>query len=157
MSVGTEQQTELSMLHADDQAATSEKFPAEIQNLPPEMRTMVSVMAGFFRSNSGPDAETAKIMAEAEMHEESCKLQAYTQSMKNRDLQNERDHLFRMKKLLYDNVRSFVIGLACIGGIICGLYLTVKMGNSAVGNPVLLASFLALLGVKPNFNSKDKE
>ncbi len=56
-----------------DAGQIADDIPPELQNLPPEMRTMVSVMAGFFRSNSGPDAETAKIMAEAEMHEETCK------------------------------------------------------------------------------------
>jgi hypothetical protein len=149
--------TNVADLQADSGEGSTEKLPAEIENLPPEMRTMVSVMAGFFRSNSGPDPETAKIMASAEMHEETCKLQAYTQSMKNRDFQNERDHIFRMKKMFYDNVRGFLVAFACVAGIICGLYLTVKVGNSAVGNPILVASFLALLGVKPSLPSKDKE
>ncbi len=149
--------TDLAALHAESREASTSNLTSEIESLPPEMRTMVSVMTGFFRGNSGPDAETAKIMADAEMHEETCKLEAYTHAMRNRDQQNERDHRFRMKRLGYDNVRSILIGLACLAGIVCGLYLTVKLGNSSVGNPILVASFLALLGIKPSFASKEKE
>lgn len=117
---------------------------------------MVSVMAGFFRSNSGPDAETAKIMAEAEMHEETCKLQAYTQSMQNRNQANERDHIFRMKKLAFETGQNVLVGLACVAGIGCGLYLMLVRGDKQVGTPILVASFMAMLGVKPDFN-KEKE
>lgn len=130
----------------------------EIQNLPPEMRTMVSLFAGIVRSNSGPDAETTKIMAESEMHEETCKLQAYTQSMKNRDQQNERDHAYRMQRLIWDNVRNLLIAICCVFGVVTGLYLTIKLDKSSYGNPIIVASFLALLGVKPNLpGSKDKD
>ncbi|HVU45431.1 MAG TPA: hypothetical protein VHD85_04850, partial [Terracidiphilus sp.] len=47
------------------------------------------------RSSSGPDPETARAIAQAEMHEESCRLQGYKESLKTRDKQNEREHEYR--------------------------------------------------------------
>src|SRR5580658_1914666 len=47
----------------------------------------------------GPDPETAKTIAQAEMHEENCRLQAYQASLQNREEQSKRDHEFRKKKL----------------------------------------------------------
>jgi hypothetical protein len=133
-----------------------EALPTEIENLPAEMRTMVSVIAGFFRSTSGPDPETAKIMAQAEMHEESCKLEAYSQSLKNRDQQNERDHVFRVKRMNHETAKSLVVMVVCLGGIMCGLYLIVAKKDSAVGTPLLVAGFMALLGGK-SILPKDKD
>lgn len=128
----------------------------ELEKLPPEMKTVVSVMAAFIRSSTGPDPETAKIVAETEMHEESCKLDGYKETLKNRDLQNERDHKFRVKRLNHETAKSMILALVCIAGIITGLYLLVAKNNSSVGTPLLVASFMALVGGKSLF-PKDKE
>lgn len=128
----------------------------ELEKLPPEMKTVVSVMAAFMRGSTGPDPETAKIVAETEMHEESCKLEGYKETLKNRDLQNERDHRFRVKKLNHETAKSMVLALVSVAGIITGLYLLVAKNNSAVGTPLLVASFMALIGGKSLF-PKDKD
>jgi hypothetical protein len=117
---------------------------------------MVSVMAGFFRSTTGPDPETARLMAQTEMHEESCKLDGYKESARIRDLQNARDHEFRTRRLNHDSVKSGLMALVCVAGIVCGLYLIVAKRDSAIGTPLLVASFMALLGGK-SILPKDKD
>jgi hypothetical protein len=134
---------------------SEDDLPVEIQKLPPEMRTMVSVMAGFFRSTSGPDADTAKILAQTEMHEESCKLDAFKHQLLTRDQQNQRDHIFRVKKMNHETAKSVIVMVVCLGGIICGLYLIVAKKDSTVGTPLLVASFMAMLGGK-SILGKDK-
>jgi hypothetical protein len=131
-------------------------LPPEIEKLPPEMRAMVSVMAGFFRSTSGPDPETARILAETERHEETCKLEGFTRSLRNRDKQSERDHRFRMTKLTHETIKSLIITGVCVAGIVSALYLIVAKKDNAVGTPLLVASFMALLGGK-SILQKDKD
>ncbi len=128
----------------------------EIEKLPPEMKTVVSMIAGFFRSTTGPDPETTRIVAETERHEETCKLEGYKETLKNRDAQNERDHKFRIKKLNHDTAKSVIVTLVCVAGIITGLYLLVARNNPSVGTPLLVASFMALIGGRSLF-PKDKE
>ncbi|MGB7546233.1 MAG: hypothetical protein WBM14_00655 [Terracidiphilus sp.] len=136
---------------------TAEYISAKaLEKLPPETRDVVSVIAGFFRSTTGPDPETAKIVAETEMHEESCKLDGYKETLKTRDRQSERDHEFRKKRLNHETAKSMVIALVSVGGVIAGLYLLVAKNNSSVGTPLLVASFMALIGGKSLF-PKDKE
>ena len=143
-------------------ADTKEVVPAEyiaakeLEKLPPEMKTVVSVMAAFIRNSTGPDPETAKIVAETEMHEESCKLDGYKETLRNRDQQNERDYKFRVKKLNHETAKSMILALVCVAGIITGLYLLVAKNNSSVGTPLLVASFMALVGGKSLF-PKDKD
>ncbi len=112
-------------------------------------------MAGFFRSTSGPDPETARVIAESEMHAEDCKLQAYKASLANRDQQGKRDHEYRSKQLLYDTIKQMLISAVSIAGVVCGLYLIIAKGNSQVGTSLLVASFMALVGIRPDFG-KDK-
>ena len=133
-----------------------EILPAGMEKLPPEMRTMVSMMAGFFRSTSGPDPETSKIVAQAEMHEESCKLDGFKESLKVRDQQNERDHEFRVKHLNHETGLNMLMMCIYIAGIICGLYLLVSKKNETVGSYILIAFSVALFGGKPNFH-RDKK
>ena len=47
----------------------------------------------------GPDPETAKVLAQTEIHEEECRLKGFQASLQNREEQNKRDHDFRKKKL----------------------------------------------------------
>jgi hypothetical protein len=120
----------------------------ELEKLPPEMKTVVSVMAAFIRSSSGPDPETAKIVAETERHEESCKLEGFKETIKFRDKQGERDHEFRKKRLNHDTAKNMILTGVCVGGIIVGLYLLVAKNDNSVGTPLLVASFMALVGGK---------
>jgi len=131
--------------------------PKELEKLPAEMRTVISVMAGIFRSTSGPDAETAKIVAQSEMHEESCRLDAYKEQLKTRDKQNERDHEYRKKNLNHTTALSLVIASACIIGIAIGLYLLVVKGQQTIGTGLLIASFMALLQGGKSLLKSDKD
>lgn len=131
--------------------------PKEIEKLPPEMRTVISVMAGMFRSTTGPDPETARIVAESEMHEETCRLNAYREQLKTRDKQNERDHEFRKKSLNHATSLSLVVAITCIAGIACGLYLLVVKGQQTLGSGLLIASFMALLSGGKSILQKDKD
>ena len=128
----------------------------EIEKLSPEMKTIVSVFAGIFRSTTGPDPETSRIVADSEMHEETCKLEGYKETLKNRDKQNERDHDFRKKKLNHETAKGIIITLVCVAGVVSGLYLIVAKKDSAVGTPLLVASFMALIGGRSLF-PKEKE
>lgn len=112
------------------------------------MKTVVSVMAAFIRSSSGPDPETAKIVAETERHEESCKLEGFKETLKIRDKQGERDHEFRKKRLNHETAKYMILAAVSVAGIIVGLYLLVVQKDSSVGTPLLIASFMALLGGK---------
>jgi hypothetical protein len=131
--------------------------PKELEKLPPEMKTMVSVIAGIFRSTSGPDPETSKIVAQSEMHEESCKLEGYKESLRTRDKQNGRDHEFRKKRLNHETFRNTIISVVCVIGICTGLYLLVVKKDETLGSNILIASFLALLGGGKFIAQKDKD
>lgn len=111
----------------------------------------------MFRSTSGPDPETSKLVAQSEMHEETCKLDGYKESLKIRDKQNERDHEFRKKRLNHETFRNTIISAVCVVGICTGLYLLVVKKDEQVGSNILIASFLALLGGGKLISQKDKE
>jgi len=124
----------------------SSALPPELEKLPPEMKAVVSVMmGGFFRSTSGPDPETAKIMAQTEMHEETCRLEGYKENLKNRDKQNDRDHEFRKKQLNHNTAKQFIIIAVCIVGILAGLYLLIGRGQETLGTGLLVGAFVTLL------------
>jgi hypothetical protein len=91
----------------------------------------------------GPDPETAKTLAQAEMHEEECKLKAFQANLENREKQNQRDHEFRKKKLNHSTMMSAAIIATSVCGVGAGVYLTVT-GNPAVGTPIMVAGFSIL-------------
>jgi hypothetical protein len=105
-----------------------------------EARTILSLALSSRTSfGFGPDADSMKIMAETEMHQETCQLQAYQASLSNRDKQSERDHDFRRRKLNHQSLMSGAFVLVTICGVGAGLYLAAT-GNTSVGTPVLIAS-----------------
>lgn len=105
-----------------------------------DARTILSLALSSRTSfGFGPDAETMKVMAETEIHEETCRLQAYQASLANRDKQAERDHDFRKRKLNHQSLMTGTFVLVTICGVGAGLYLAAT-GNTAVGTPVLIAS-----------------
>jgi hypothetical protein len=132
---------------AKDKLATGvSALPPELQNLPVEVKaTMFSMMAGFFRSSSGPDPDTARAIAQSEMHEETCRLEGFKQSLKTRDNQNERDHDFRKKKLNHETIKNVIVLIVCVVGIVVGLYLLVAKGKDTLGTGLLVAAFMAML------------
>ena len=142
---------------AETSLTESQYVSAEaIEKLAPETRTLVSLFAGIVRSTSGPDPETAKVVAQSEMHEESCRLEGYSQSLKTRDKQNERDHEFRLKRLSHDTWRGIAFNIICFLGLGTGLYLYVEKGATTLGSNIITGSFVALLGPK-SLLQKDKD
>jgi hypothetical protein len=134
-------------------------LPPELETLPAEVKSsMFSLMMGLFvRSTTGPDPESSRVAAQAEMHEETCRLDGYKESLKTRDRQSERDHEFRKKSLNHATALSLLITIACIGGIACGLYLLIVKREQTHGSGLLIASFMALLSGGKSILEKDKD
>jgi hypothetical protein len=109
-----------------------------------DVKAMLSIALSRTTLGFGPDAETAKIIAESEMHEEDCRLKGYTAQLQSKDSQNKRDHEFRCKRL----DREFAINVcglaAAIAGAGTGLYLLIR-GHTEIGSNLLIASAAILL------------
>jgi hypothetical protein len=146
-----------------DQSITSSGvLPTAIENAlskvpDKEARSTLSMAISRTSFGFGPDAETMKVMAETEVHEETCRLEAFKSSLANRDKQAERDHEFRKKKLNHQSLLTASVALVTIGGIGSGLMLSMN-GNSTLGNPVLIASFTVLTTLAGKLlSSRDKD
>ena len=153
------QETQSSMAPASTSiAAAPVSLPPELEGLPGNVKAEIySLIASFsLRSLSGPDPRTAKIAAQSEMHEETCRLDGYKESLKARDKQGERDHEFRKKRLNHETARNLVLYITCIVGIGIGLYLYIVKGEKTVGSNIVTACFVALLGGKALL-PKDKD
>jgi hypothetical protein len=74
----------------------------------PQAKAMLSIALSRTTLGFGPDPETAKILADSEMHEEDCRLKGYTAQLQNKESQNVRDHEFRCKRLN----REFIMNIA---------------------------------------------
>ena len=94
----------------------------------------------------GPDPETAKILAQTEIHEEECRLKGFQASLQNREEQNKRDHEFRKKRLNHQTALMVIVLAVTVVGIGGGLFLS-STGNTSLGNPVLAASFTVMVGL----------
>jgi len=79
------------------------------------------------------------------MHEETCRLEGFKESLKTRDKQNERDHDYRKKKLNHETLKNVIVLLVCVVGIVIGLYLLVAKGRDTLGTGLLVAAFMTLL------------
>ncbi len=117
-------------------------------------------MAAFFSSKMtlGPDPESAKLMAQTEMHHESCRLDGYKENLRNQDAENARKHEFRMKRLHYDTLLTGALLVLAILGAGTGLYLTVTE-RPTLGSNILIASVAIiyyLIGGKNPFHRKDE-
>ncbi len=137
---------------------TTLTLPPELDQLPADIKSsMFSMMMSLIiRNTTGPDPETSRIVAQSEMHEETCRLDGYKESLHTKDKQNDRDHEFRKKQLNHETAKSMIVALVCIAGIVTGLYLIVAKSDSSVGTPLLVASFMALIGGK-SLLPKDKD
>ena len=98
-------------------------LPAAIQNAlskvpDTDARSMLSMAISRTSFGFGPDAETMKIMAETEVHEETCRLDAFKASLANRDKQADRDHTFRKLRLNHQTGMAILVMLG--GGALIG-------------------------------------
>ena len=71
-----------------------------------EARTILSLALSRTSIGYGPDTETMKVLADTEIHEETCRLKGFEASLANKDKQADRDHDFRKRKLLVRRGRS---------------------------------------------------
>jgi hypothetical protein len=110
----------------------------------PQAKAMLSVALSRTTLGFGPDPETAKILADSEMHQEDCRLKAYTAQLQNKDVQNGRDHDFRCKRLNREFAMNIAVLAAAIGGTGTGLYLLVE-GHTQIGSNLLIASVAIVL------------
>ena len=121
-------------------------------------KTLLSIFLAKSTTSFGPDPDTAKIMAETEMHGEDCKLKGYQATLQNRDQQNQRDHVFRLKRLQHETAMQIIVLIAAVCGSGVGLYLVVE-GHTGVGGNVLVASVMTILyvlgGKSPILKGKD--
>lgn len=105
----------------------------------------------------GPDAETMKIMAETEVHEETCRLDAFKASLANRDKQAERDHDFRKVRLNHQTGMTVLVLLVGAGLIGFGIYIQMSTQNQLGGYLILggAALLFQALGIKPPTTPKE--
>lgn len=122
-----------------------------------DAKALLSLAVSKTTFGFGPDPETAKIIAQAEMHEEECRLKAFRSSLQNRELQGQRDHEFRKQKLNHQSLQTVLVLTITIAGISVGLWLSTT-GAKEIGNPVLVASFTLLSGLAGKLlSSRDKD
>jgi hypothetical protein len=142
-----------------DAIINPEYVPAE-QALKKLDKPEVLSLAAYISSKLtlGPDPESAKLMAQTEMHHETCRLDGYKENLKNQDAENERRHTFRMQRLHYDTLLTGALLLLAILGAGTGLYLTVTQ-RPTLGSNILIASVAIiyyLIGGKNPFHRKDE-
>jgi hypothetical protein len=105
----------------------------------------------------GPDAETMKIMAETEVHEETCRLDAFKSSLANRDKQAERDHDFRKTRLNHQTGMAVLVLLVGGGLIGFGIWIYTSTQNQLGGYLIVggAALLFQALGLKPPSSPKE--
>jgi hypothetical protein len=112
----------------------------------PEAKMTLTVALSRTSYGFGPDPETAKIIADSEIHEENCRLEGYKASLDNRDKQNERDHDFRKRRLNREFSMSLAVLIVALLGAGTGLFLIIR-GTTTIGSNVLIASIGIILYV----------
>ena len=96
-------------------------------------------------------------MAQTEMHHESCRLEGYRENLKHQDLEGQRKHQYRLKKLNHETFLLTSVLLGALGGAAVGLYLTVT--GKPVGSDILIASIATVVYVisgKTPFHRKEE-
>jgi hypothetical protein len=127
-----------------------------IEKLPKETKELIIGISALVRNQSGPDPETAKAIADSEMHQETCRLEGFKEQLDKADKRHGRDHEYRMERLRHDNRSGLLLNIACIVGIGVGLYLYVAKGDVTLGTNLMTGCFVALLGPK-SLLQKNKE
>lgn len=106
-------------------------------------KDLLSVFGAFSRTTTGPDPETAKILASVEMKAEDNRLRAYEATLRNRDEQSKRDDAFRRKRLNHESALQAVVVMAALIGIGLGTWL--KISGQEMGGYIVIASFTILV------------
>lgn len=128
-----------------------------IEQIPDQQAKAILSIFALSRTSLGPDPETAKIAAQAEMHQETCRLDGYRTAQQYRDTQNQRDHEFRQKKLNHQSLMSASVLAISLIGILMGLMFSDK-GNPTLGTPILVASLTLLSGLAGKLlSSREKD
>jgi len=110
---------------------------------PPEAKTLLSMFFARSTTSFGPDPETAKILVQAEQHEESCRLEGYKATLANRERQAVRDHDFRIKRLNREFTMSMVVLVGAVALCGVGLYLIIA-GQTGLGSNLLIGGSMLL-------------
>jgi hypothetical protein len=136
-------------------------LPGSIQSVlskcPEEARTFLSLALSRTSFGFGPDAETMKVLAETERHEETCRLKGFEASLANRDKQADRDHEFRKRRLNHQSLMSGAILVVTILGVAAGILISWS-GNPSTGNPVLIVSATVLAAIAGKFiSARDRD
>jgi hypothetical protein len=150
---------------AADPSATTAITPITPEYVDPQKalskleKPEVLSLAAFFSSKMtlGPDPETAKVMAETEMHHETCRLNGYKENLKFQDEDGKRDHAFRMKRQNHSTFLLTSILAGALAGAGVGLYLTIK--HEPVGSNILIASIgtiIYIISGKTPFHHSDE-
>jgi hypothetical protein len=122
-----------------------------------DARTTLSLALSRTSFGYGPDAETMKVLADTEIHEETCRLKGFEASLANKDKQADRDHDFRKRKLNQQSLMSGAVLIVTVLGVVAGLALSVN-GSASIGTPVLVASFTVLTTIAGKLiSSRDKD
>jgi hypothetical protein len=138
-------------------AAQAVSVPPEvkqaIEDLPAQQaKGLLSIILARTTTTFGPDPETAKIIAQSEMHEEDCRLKAYQAALQNKETQSQRDHDFRKKKLNHQTLMAVIVLVAATGLIGLGIYIQVTKTSNSLGGYLILgggALVFHALGIKP--------
>ncbi|SRR6266852_1850310 len=140
-------------------ASGSPITPEYVEALQKLEKPEVLSLAAFFSSKMtlGPDPESAKLMAQTEMHHESCRLEGYKENLKHQDLEGGRKHEYRKKKLNHETFLLTSVLLGALAGAGVGLYLTIV--DKPVGSNILIASIATIVYVisgKTPFHRKEE-
>jgi hypothetical protein len=137
----------------------------------PAPQLVAEIFAASMSRTVGPDPETAKLMAQTEMHAETSKLEAYKTNLENRNEQGKRDHefrtlesnqdhAFRKKELNHQTVKALIIIVVALAFVGSGLYLVISGGdNRSIGTNILIAGVAimvyAMTGRMPSIGGKE--
>jgi hypothetical protein len=115
-----------------------------IEGLEKLPKDLVSMLFAQSTTRFGPDPETAKILVQAEQHEEDCRLAGYQATLENREKESARDHEYRLKKLNREFGISIVVLVGALALCGIGLFMMV-IGQTAVGSNLLIGGGMLLL------------
>ena len=99
---------------------------------------------GMFKS--GPDPETAKVLADAEVENQKTRLEGFKAHLEIQDKDSARDQEYRMDQLKRTHSLRRGVLLAAFLAACIGLYLYVT-GNTTIGGNILFASVIIVFSI----------
>jgi hypothetical protein len=122
-----------------------------------DARALLSMAVSRTSFGFGPDPETMKVIAETEVHEETCRLEAYKATLVNKDKQSERDHEFRKRKLNHQT--ALTVGVLLVGALLIGFGILIYTSSQNPLGGYLIVGGAAILfhslGIKPPASPKE--